>query len=387
MIANKINNKILSVFLTLIIIIGFTLSSKNIIIASAMTNGIDISHNNGSVDFSKLKNNVNFVYIKATENTTYTDVMLKRNILNAKTVGLNFGLYHFLRLYSAESCKNQADYFWNTIKNTGYNLVPVVDVEVYDGETTSTEVRTCIRAFVDEFYKDSGTNCVIYTYKSYMEENLLDKYFSNYILWQAQYSSAPTIFSNWGLSIWQKSESGRVSGISGNVDLDIAYNNNLYLSTQSKSNSTNISSWGNGLQLISNNNIGVPYNANVKTKLFTYDKNGKKSNTHYIDSGESIRIINITSNNLLEIEYSYSGATNYSIHGYLPINNLSVINLWYSNNWITYKNITVYDMNGKNIGTIFSNTICDYYYSLPCKDKIIGRYNSKGIYCFYRVKN
>lgn len=43
---------------------------------------------------------------------------------------------------------------------------------------------------------------------------------SKYALWYAQYAAEPAVS---GMAIWQYSDTGRVNGISGNVDQDIAY--------------------------------------------------------------------------------------------------------------------------------------------------------------------
>ena len=91
--------------------------------------GIDISNNNGSIDFNKVKNSgVECIYIKATEGTTFQDSYKSAFYGGAKSIGAKVGFYHFLVGSSAP--ETQAENFYNQIKNCDNDLVPMLDVEV-----------------------------------------------------------------------------------------------------------------------------------------------------------------------------------------------------------------------------------------------------------------
>ena len=65
--------------------------------------------------------------------------------------------------------------------------------------------------------------CGIYASKRYFDNYFTDTVKKKYSIWVAQYYSKCTYTGPYGM--WQKSSSGKVNGISGNVDLDISYQN------------------------------------------------------------------------------------------------------------------------------------------------------------------
>ena len=102
--------------------------------------GIDVSHHNGTVDWASinLKNNIKFVYIKATQGNRFIDGKFKENWSDsAANKGVHRGAYHFLS--ANVSGAEQADAFIAALKSVGAilpsekiapgTLKPVVDVE------------------------------------------------------------------------------------------------------------------------------------------------------------------------------------------------------------------------------------------------------------------
>jgi len=69
-------------------------------VASAQTtpNGIDVSHWQGEIDWSSVAGDgYSFVYAKATEGSSITDVTYPLNRAGAGSVGLRVGAYHLAR--------------------------------------------------------------------------------------------------------------------------------------------------------------------------------------------------------------------------------------------------------------------------------------------------
>jgi len=98
-----------------------------------MIRGIDISHWQGEVNFSIVKqHNINFVIMKATDffrnrEEGFRDVRVERNVFNAKQEKLNYGLYMWLQpRWDAEK---QAGFFLKALKDYGSTICPVVDFE------------------------------------------------------------------------------------------------------------------------------------------------------------------------------------------------------------------------------------------------------------------
>ncbi|MBR1853363.1 MAG: hypothetical protein IJ794_09515, partial [Lachnospiraceae bacterium] len=60
-----------------------------------------------------------------------------------------------------------------------------------------------------------------YANKNWLEEKLDPGQLGSYKIWLAQYAAAPTYSGRYDM--WQYKATGRVSGITGNVDMDISY--------------------------------------------------------------------------------------------------------------------------------------------------------------------
>jgi lysozyme len=195
---------------------GTTINSNPSTTTGSIFKGIDISHYNGDINFTKVKAaGIQFVYIKATEGTTYVDNYLGTYYNGAKSAGLKTGFYHFL--VGTSSPETQADNFYNNIKDKQNDLKPVLDVE-----TDGFDVMDYTLRFINEFKKISNMDVCIYTYSGFISN--LDSRLSKYTLWEANYyKSLSNLPSN---NIWtsrvghQYTDQGTIDGINGNVDLD-----------------------------------------------------------------------------------------------------------------------------------------------------------------------
>lgn len=174
--------------------------------------GIDIYSGQGNVDFNAVKSSgIEIVYIKATEGVTYTDPTVRDFHSKAKAAGLKVGFYHFLR---ANNPVLEAQHFLDIVKDLPADCKYAIDVEIVLGQTAQ-QLQNNVRQFAD-YLKQQGKESVIYTYRSFFEDylNILD-----IPLWIAEYGvSKPK--TNVPYVGFQYSETGRVPGISGNVDLD-----------------------------------------------------------------------------------------------------------------------------------------------------------------------
>lgn len=195
---------------------SYRFDSNGVWIENTRLKGIDISNNNGNIDFNKVKaGGVEVVYIKATEGTTFVDSYLNTNYCGAKQVGLKTGFYHFL--VGTSSPESQATNFYYQIKDKQNDLKPCLDVEAaFDG------LMDYVLRFIDKFKQLSGMDVCIYTYTGFMSN--LDNRLFDYVLWEANYNNDP-----WNLpgnSICstvvghQYTDKGKINGINTNVDVN-----------------------------------------------------------------------------------------------------------------------------------------------------------------------
>ena len=181
--------------------------------------GIDVSMHNGNIEYAKVKNDgVEVVIIKATEGVDYVDPYLERNYTNSKQNGLYTGFYHFMSEKTEPT--RQADDFYNAIKDKEYNVIPVLDIETNYKERSSKEVTDRCLEFLNRFKDSSGIDCVIYT-GGYFGRDLLDNRIKYYKAWVAHYGVSEPMDTGFKNVVGhQYTETGRVQGIEGNVDLN-----------------------------------------------------------------------------------------------------------------------------------------------------------------------
>lgn len=195
--------------------------------------GIDVSHNNGTIDWTKVEtsNPANsFAFIKATEGVGYVDPMCQTNAtaVSQKTK-LRFGYYHFASLNNStnvpKDATDEANWFVQTMQTMPEaSLVPVLDIERNDSKLTPTQVQEWISAFMSQMDVLGFPKVILYSYVSFLNDNLPQGHpFGSLPLWIAHYTSAaqPTIPHGWtNYTLWQYSASGAVNGVSTQCDLD-----------------------------------------------------------------------------------------------------------------------------------------------------------------------
>lgn len=186
--------------------------------------GIDVSNYQGNIDWSKVKSDgIEFVIIRAGWGKNSVDAKFKTYIENAIKQDLNIGIYWFL--YG----KTEADVIANAVKcdsvikpyKDKINMKVWADWE-YDSDNyckglNKTTRTKWVKAFCNKL-TSLGYKTGIYANPDYIKNKFND--ISDYPLWLAYYSSTK---GSYNPLIWQHSSKGRVNGISGNVDMDIYY--------------------------------------------------------------------------------------------------------------------------------------------------------------------
>lgn len=190
-----------------------------------MKNGIDVSVYQGDIDWKNVKNSgIEFAIIKAggSDSGFYTDSKFEQNYRNAKAVGMPVGAYYFVGSGCISKTDGIADAkrFLEIIKGKTFEYPVYIDLEATSPSNRNGATEACI-GFC-ETMENAGYYCGIYASDVSGFNDRLDlSRLSKFDKWVARYGSKPVVVKSYG--IWQKSDSGRISGISGNVDLDEAY--------------------------------------------------------------------------------------------------------------------------------------------------------------------
>ena len=196
-------------------------------IAASPPKGHDVSSHQKNVNWPGAKaKGATFVYVKATESTTYRNPYFGQQYDGARKAGIIRGAYHFA-LPNKSSGASQAAYFvahggdW---KADGWTLPPALDIEYnpYDKKhgcygLSKAKMVSWIKAFSAEVNRETGRRPVIYTttlwWKTCTGDN--SSLASTHALWIARHNAAdagslPAGWSYW--TFWQYDNSGSLPG-------------------------------------------------------------------------------------------------------------------------------------------------------------------------------
>ncbi|MCI9365695.1 MAG: hypothetical protein HFJ54_03655 [Clostridia bacterium] len=192
--------------------------------------GIDVSKWQQEIDWQAVKNaGVEFVMIRMGYQTDFDgecvlDPYFISNIEGAKSAGLPVGVYFYSYAKNVNQVVLQAEWVKENLKNYKLDLPVAFDWESWNSFNTAGmsfyTINKVANTFLDNLEK-SGYKGMLYSSKTYLEKIW---YPTKYDTWLAQYNNEPTYTGKY--SMWQMSNTGKVDGIKGDVDIDIMYLNN-----------------------------------------------------------------------------------------------------------------------------------------------------------------
>lgn len=207
-----------------------------------MMRGIDVSDNQGYIDWKKVKAaGVEFVILRTTRGSGTPDKYLPTNIKGCMEAGIPISFYKYMYATTNSKAKEEALRVVEVLKS--YGIAPDKKVKIWADVEDATLMALSTQALteiVDNFKEiivNSGYSFGLYMGKYNYESNELDVSKFNDDLWIARYYNGYNSFKFtqdpneaykpvalagelWG---WQYTSSGTVDGINGNVDLDISY--------------------------------------------------------------------------------------------------------------------------------------------------------------------
>ena len=193
--------------------------------------GIDVSKHNGIINWSKVKaDGIDFVIIRAGYGSSTIDEKFKANIEGAIKVGIDVGIYWFSYATSESKAKAEAIKCMEVISPYKSKIIYPVFYELeYDsvryakkqGVTIDkTRASSFAKAFLDEI-KSGGYIPGLYTNIDFSNNYFFKSTQRQYDVWIAQYRSRTTYSEPYVM--WQYSDKGKVSGISGYCDMNYSY--------------------------------------------------------------------------------------------------------------------------------------------------------------------
>ena len=189
--------------------------------------GLDVSEFQGTIDWNSvdvIENNypIEFVFIRATAGNDKIDGQFNDNWLGARKIKMIRGAYHYYR--PNENSLEQAQLFIKTVQLQKGDLPPVLDIEKLPQGQSLDSLRVGLKRWLKAVEAHYKVKPIIYTNEKYYDDFLKEE-FSNYLFWVANYNFyREKIDQDW--LFWQFTEKASVSGIKGNVDVNI-YNGDL----------------------------------------------------------------------------------------------------------------------------------------------------------------
>lgn len=189
-----------------------------------MANGIDVSHHNGVIDWTKVKRNTNveFAIIRAGygNSKTQIDKKFETNYKNATAVGLPLGAYWYSYATNTNDILKECKVFLEVIKDKKFSYPIWLDIEEKTQANLSSSVINDMVKNACEYLESQGYYTGIYSYDSFFNK-ITHSNQIKFDQWVANTSSKPKTAESYG--IHQYSFTGNINGITGAVDLDIAY--------------------------------------------------------------------------------------------------------------------------------------------------------------------
>jgi len=180
--------------------------------------GIDVSHYQGKIDFTKIDSSIKFVIIKVSEGNKIIDSKFDHNWNSCSLIK---GGYHFFR--PQISGKSQALLYLSKIKLDSGNIRPIIDVEhtrFWNKKRNRLVGIKNLKEMIEVIKDSTCLEPIIYTGGFFWDHYILPYYQDKHTFWVADYrkKKLPKVPKDSDYVIWQYTCRGKVNGIKGRVD-------------------------------------------------------------------------------------------------------------------------------------------------------------------------
>ena len=207
-------------------------SSNGQVIKGAYAKGIDVSSNNGPIDWNAVKaDGIDFAIIRCgygMNQTDQDDSQWLANVTGCETAGIPYGVYIYSYADSVSRAVSEADHVLRLIN--GRNLSYPVYFDMEDASifssTTAKQRGKIAKAFCDRI-EAAGYEAAIYSSNYSFTNDLPEKTFDQWGRWVAHYSAQCGYKGTY--QMWQATNQGRVAGIQGTVDINFLISDQIFV--------------------------------------------------------------------------------------------------------------------------------------------------------------
>ena len=195
--------------------------------------GIDVSKFQGTIDWPKVAaDGVTFAYIRVgyrgygEAGKLVEDPSAKDNLKGANDAGIKTGVYFYTQAITEAEAKEEVNMLLGIIKPYRIDCPVVIDVERVANSSArmnklDKKTRTKIVKAFCEAVKTGGYRPMIYCNLEMAAVMLDIAELEEYDKWFAFYT--PEFYYPYAYRVWQYSDKGKVQGIAGDVDMNVAF--------------------------------------------------------------------------------------------------------------------------------------------------------------------
>ena len=208
---------------------GIALLSMEALPDGVTAQGIDVSEHQGRIDWDAVKaSGIDFAILRvgfgAPSFGGRVDYQFNRNISECERLGIPYGVYVYSYAFDNQQAADEASMVIDCLSGHNPRLPVYYDLEdktiIADGRQSGIASRA--QTFCNKI-SSAGYKPGIYANLNWFNNILTDPVFKSgsWDHWIAQYNSQCHYTGSY--SFWQYTSRGKVSGISGNVDMNYAY--------------------------------------------------------------------------------------------------------------------------------------------------------------------
>lgn len=185
--------------------------------AAAGEQGIDVSKWQGVIDWASVaQSNISFAFVRVGNLKKGLDETFYYNMLSAQAVGIKTGVYIYSYATTVEEAALEAQFVLDAVQNLQVSFPIVWDVEDAVQSNLSKDTLSLMANTFCAIIESEGYYPMVYANTNWYTKKLGPIFYDKWVAQWAAKCDVPDA------SIWQYSCTGRVNGIAGDVDLDIA---------------------------------------------------------------------------------------------------------------------------------------------------------------------
>lgn len=190
--------------------------------------GIDVSENNGVVDWGAVKaNGFDFAIIRIGYGRGNLDSEFYNNVNGAINAGLAIGVYHYSYAMNEENAADEAEFVLNTLNDAGltadklpmgvwFDMEDADDYKANRGMPTSQQLTNICSVFINKLWQAGYVNTGLYASYDWLVNVLDVSQLGGCAIWCAQLNNQCDYE---GANLWQYTFSENIEGKEFDADL------------------------------------------------------------------------------------------------------------------------------------------------------------------------